>query len=114
MCATVWSKPTYLSIDELQADPKLARLLPREVAYRFHALPVAEQGGRITVVMANPEDGEALSAIAGVLGREPCVVQGDAQTIDASLARVWSQVLRTSLTLLVCRAEGPAGDRLRA
>lgn len=113
MCARAWARPTYLSLDELRADPTLARLLPLELAYRFHALPVAEQGGRITVVMADPEDSEALSAIARVLGRTPCVVQGDAQTIDASLARVWGQEPRDGLQLLVCREEGPKGDGLK-
>lgn len=114
MCAREWPKPTYLSLDELRADPNLARLLPPEIAYRFHALPVAEQGGRITVVMADPEDDEALSAIASILGREPCVVQGDARTIDASLARLWGRVPHDKLRLLVCAPDGPAAGRLDA
>lgn len=112
MCAREWPKPTYLSLDELRADPNLARLLPPEIAYRFHALPVAEQGGRITVVMADPEDDEALSAIASILGREPCVVQGDARAIDASLARLWGRVPHDKLRLLVCAPDGPAASRL--
>jgi len=114
VCAREWPKPTYLSLDELRADPNLARLLPPEIAYRFHALPVAEQGGRITVVMADPEDDEALSAIASILGREPCVVQGDARTIDASLARLWGRVPADKPRLLVCAPEGPAAGRLGA
>ena len=114
MCAREWPKPTYLSLDELRADPNLARLLPPEIAYRFHALPVAEQGGRITVVMADPEDDEALSAIASILGREPCVVQGDARTIDASLARLWGRVSPDKLRLLVCASDGPTAGRLGA
>ncbi len=114
MCARAWAKSSYLSLDELRADPTLARLLPLDVAYRFHALPIAEQGGRITVVMADPEDPEALSAIADVLGREPCVVQGDMQTIDASLARVWGQAPHTRLRLVVCAAEAPEADGLVA
>jgi len=114
VCARAWPRPTYLSLDELRADPNLARLLPPEVAYRCHALPVAEQGGRITVVMANPEDSESVSAIASILGGEPCVVQGNALTIDALLARVWDQASHTDLQLLVCTAGGPAADKLGA
>ena len=114
MCARDWPKPTYLSLDELRADPNLVRLLPPEVAYRFHALPVAEQGGRITVVMADPEDDEALSAIISVLGREPTVVQGNVKTIDASLAKVWGRVPHDKLRLLVCTPEEPATGGLEA
>lgn len=114
MCPRPWSKPIHLSLDELRADPNLARLLPPEVAYRFHALPVAEQGGRITVVMADPEDGEALSAIASLLGCEPCVVQGDRETIDASLARIWGRALPDALKLLMCTDGRPPAGSLGA
>jgi len=75
---------------------------------------VAEQGGRITVVMADPEDDEALSAIATILGGEPCLVQGDAKTIDASLARVWGRVPHDGIKLLVCTPGGPAAGKLEA
>jgi hypothetical protein len=113
--ARAWPKPTYLSLDELRADPNLARLLPAEVAYRFHALPVAEQGGRITVVMADPENIEALATIAGILGSEPCVVQGDVHTIDALLSRVWGLASQGDrLALLLCTPEGDARDPLAA
>jgi len=75
---------------------------------------VAEQGGRITVVMADPEDDEAISAIASILGREPCVVQGDVRTIDAWLARFWGRVPHDRLKLLVWAPDGPAASGLGA
>jgi hypothetical protein len=114
LCVSAWSKPTYLSLDELRADPSLARLLPAELAYRFHALPVAEQDGRITVVMADPDNREAVSAITGILGREPCVVQGDLHTIDALLARVWGHASQARLKLLACAPEGSSADDWQA
>ena len=51
----------------LAAKPLVARRLPAELARRFHALPIAEDNGRITVAMADPDDVVARQAIASAL-----------------------------------------------
>ncbi len=84
-------KYPYLTLDNLTTDSRLARRLPRDLACRLHAIPVAEDGGRITVAMADPDDVEAQSAVATVLGTVPYVVKSDQAAIDALLAELWSE-----------------------
>ena len=50
------SKQKHLRLDDLMVNLKLARRLPAKLAFRHHALPVAQEKGHITVAMANPDD----------------------------------------------------------
>lgn len=84
-------KYPYLTLDNLTTDSRLARRLPRDIACRLHAIPVAEDAGRITVAMADPDDVEAQNAVATVLGTVPYVVKSDQAAIDALLAELWSE-----------------------
>ncbi len=103
-------KAAYLALDELTANPKLAQLLPPDLAHRFHALPVAEDEGRITVVMADPDDPVAREAVVTVLGPASCVVQGDPAAIDTALEELWPYEGSPGLTLLVCDFPDPVSD----
>jgi len=85
---------------KIDTNRRLAQRLPRELAYRYHALPVAEEGDRITVVMADPDDPEAACAVAAALGTLPYLVQSDPEAIDAMLDQVW--LVEDRLHLLVC------------
>lgn len=96
----------YLSLDQLTPNPKLARRLPAELAWRFHALPLAEDHGTITVVMADPDDDAAREAILAALGPSACVVQGDPAAIDALLSEIWGAETG-AVSLAVCTGEGP-------
>jgi nucleotide-binding universal stress UspA family protein len=95
-------KIAYLTLDELTADPKLARRLPPDLAWRCHALPLAEDNGRVTVAMADPEDTEAREAVVAALGPKSCVVKGPSSAIDARLAEIWGEEARRPLKLTVC------------
>jgi len=100
----------YLALDDLTADPRLARRLPRDLAFRYHALPVAEDGGRLTVAMADPEDPVAQAAVVSALGATPYVVQSDLAAIDALLAELWPEKPSPSLHLLVFPGSRPNVD----
>jgi nucleotide-binding universal stress UspA family protein len=104
----------YLALDRLVANPRLARRLPPELAWRFHALPVAEHEGRITVAMANPDDPEAREAVATSLGPASCMVQADPFAIDALLAEVWGRWTSRSLGVSVCAFPAPVADEVLA
>lgn len=100
----------YLALDDLTADLRLARRLPRDLAFRYHALPVAEDGGRLTVAMADPEDPVAQAAVVSALGATPYVVQSDQAAIDALLAELWPEKPSPSLRLLVFPGSRPNVD----
>jgi len=115
-----WRHGPYLAIDRLTANPALVRRLPAETARRFHALPLAEDGGSVTVAMANPDDAGARQAVTAVLGSDVCLVQADPSTIDALLAQVWgaeedlspTSALRSVSGLWACGVGGPLPDEV--
>jgi len=105
-------KTAYLTLDELTADPNLARRLPPDLAWRYHALPLAEDNGRVTVAMADPHNAKAREAVVAALGPKSCVVKGSALTIDARLAEIWGDEARRRLKLEVCAFPDPLPDVL--
>jgi nucleotide-binding universal stress UspA family protein len=111
------SKTTYLALDQLAENRRLARRLPLDLARRFHALPLAEDNGRVTVAMADPANAEARAAVVSALGPLSCVVQGDATAIDTLLSRIWATEADCRPSLLVCAfpepISGQAADYIR-
>jgi len=102
------SSIAYLALGELDTDPRIARRLPAELARRLHALPIAEDGDRITVAMADPADETARNALSAALGTATCVVQADQTAIDLRLGEIWPAKPERPLALTVCGASGPA------
>jgi nucleotide-binding universal stress UspA family protein len=103
----------YLTLDNLAVNRGLARLLPRILAFRYHALPVAKDNGHITVAMADPDDKTACQAIATALGAELYAVQGDPTTIDKLLAEIWAEETKQTLHLLAYHQAGPITGELQ-
>jgi nucleotide-binding universal stress UspA family protein len=101
-----------LAYDQLAIEPELARRLPLDLAWRYHALPLAEDRGRVTVAVANPDDAQARDAILAALGPESCVVRGDPLAIDAWLAQLWGDTAPGHLKLQVCAFPDPLPDEL--
>ncbi len=89
-------RTTFLNLTHLAPDRAVTQRLPLDVARHCRALPVAEDGGVVTVVMAEPADRLARQAVLAALDQraaktgEPSpqvyFVQGDATRIDAWLA----------------------------
>lgn len=100
-------KTAHLTLDELTTNPELARRLPLDLARRFHAVPLAEDSGRVTVAMADPDDMAAREAIAGILGPALYVVQADPSTIDTLVTEIWGEENSRPLDLAVCDAPRP-------
>jgi nucleotide-binding universal stress UspA family protein len=97
----------HLALQSLALEPRLARRLPAELARRFHALPLAEDRGRITVAMADPSDPAAREAITAALGSTACVVRCDAEAIDSLLSQIWGTGARRPLKVVACAVSSP-------
>lgn len=98
-----------LALETVAIDLRLARRLPPAVAFRYHALLLAEGKSGITVAMANPHDQTALEAVTAALGKRPYVVQSEAAAIDIRLAEIWPEQPSNSSNLLVyhrCNSNG--------
>jgi nucleotide-binding universal stress UspA family protein len=107
VAATYLERREHLAFKDLALEPRLARRLPAELARRFHALPLAEDHGRITVAMADPNDPVAREAVTAALGPTACVVRCDADAIDSLLNQIWGAEARQSLRVLACVCPGP-------
>jgi len=92
----------FLEDDGLRVNPRFASLLPPDLAYRYHALPVAGIGDQITVAMADPGDSEARQVISNVIGSSTCVVQTNQDTIDRLINEFWEKPANPSMILLSC------------
>jgi nucleotide-binding universal stress UspA family protein len=104
----------YLDFNRLEAISRLAGLLPPDLACRYHALPVAEDGERITVAMADPGDKDAREAIMAVLGPSACFVRADAQVIDSLLAKFWEKASSPTSELLLWASTRAFADEIEA
>jgi len=89
----------FLHLDCIKTEHHLMRLLPEEVAYRYHAVPVSTDGNRIAVAMASPEDNLACAAVTSAFGRPVSLVQADPREIDQRLAELWPPTMSTTETL---------------
>jgi hypothetical protein len=90
----------YLELNRLEPNLQLARLLPPDLALRYHALPVAKDGERITVAMAAPDDLNAREVVLTALGKSTCIVQADINTIDGILEDLWHENVSHTLNFL--------------
>jgi nucleotide-binding universal stress UspA family protein len=90
----------FLSLSHLSIDPALARQLPRKLAYYYLAIPVAEDGERLSVVMENPENRAAVRILQLALGRTIVPVRGNVSEIKATLHLLWPQEAATEPCIL--------------
>jgi len=104
----------HLALSELELNRRLARRLPPALARRYHALPLAQDNGHITVAMANPNDLLARAAITTALGKPLYVVHSDRVDIDHRLAELWPDRVNQPLSLLVYDAAGPGAGEVTA
>jgi nucleotide-binding universal stress UspA family protein len=109
-------KSNHLVLENLTLDPVLARRLPRGLACRYCALPVAEdkENGCLTVAMADPDDNVACEALKTVLDTPPYVVRCDPAEINARLAEIWPQEEQCLLRVLVCTQDSTIADEVQA
>jgi nucleotide-binding universal stress UspA family protein len=112
MAVTSLTRIAHLQLDDFAVNVALARRLPAAIARRFNAVPVAEDNGRVTVAVADPDDTLAREAIAGALGASSCVVGCDPQLIDALLAQVWPEERYNERQFLVCAHASPQADEV--
>ena len=94
-----------LDIDDFVANPKLAELIPVNLALRYRSLPIADSGGTVTGVMADPGNLAAQERIRGVIGRPMKVVRGDEAVIETLIAELWPGHSHACLHLAVLLIE---------
>jgi nucleotide-binding universal stress UspA family protein len=107
------TKPS-LTLTAPVLKPILARRLSPAVAFRYRAVPVAEEAGRITVAMADPNDPTALAAVRSELGSQSYAVHCEAPLIDAMLAAIWPPPVYRAMRVMVWGQPGPVTAEVQA
>ncbi len=77
-----------IHFSQIKPDPAIADLIPRDLARRFRALPVAQNNGTLTVAMADPTNVVAIDAIAQITGRHIDVVTATERDVLNALDRL--------------------------
>ena len=102
------------TLSDILIDPEIARRLSSALAYRYLAVPIAEECGRVTVLIADPYNQEAVAEIAAALHHSPYLVKSDPATITNLLHQVWPETQTAILRLLVATPPGPIAAPFRA
>lgn len=82
----------YVDLDEIRIDRRVIKLLPPEIAYHYHALPIATDGRQVTVAMASPGDDTASRVIESAIDAPICLIRADLCEIDHRLHRMWPEI----------------------
>ena len=72
----------FIRLAEVAFDPSITETVSEEIAKRYRVIPVQDEGGSLTIAIADPLDFEALDTLPHAIGRElnlVCVTQQDIQ-----------------------------------
>jgi type IV pilus assembly protein PilB len=99
----------FVDLREITVDPAAASLVPENLAARYAAVPIAFDGDRLVVAMADPANVLAIDDIRAITGREVIPKVATRGDVEEAINRLAS--LNTSVTDL---AELAAEDSLDA
>lgn len=75
----------YIDLEHTPIAPDLFERIPDDVARRFRAVPVADDGTYLTVAVADPLDFEVLDGLPHIIGREINPVCATASAIELTI-----------------------------
>lgn len=108
------ARARHLTLAGLTVNLSLVRRPALVVACRYHALPVVEANGCITVAMADSDDPVAQEAMVSALNAPSHVATGNPTTIDALFTEFGPDLLHRSPRLLNCTHASPVDDEVSA
>jgi len=77
----------FVDLGDFAVDPTAVALVPDTLARRYSAIPIAWDGGRLIVAMADPSNVFAIDDIRAITGRDVVAVVSTRASIDAALDR---------------------------
>lgn len=91
----------FLEMEMIDSSPRLAQMLPFQVADRYHAIPVAEEQGRMTIALACPENREAREKIIQEIKTPVTFVRSSREEIDQLIASCYQESLKRSVSFMI-------------
>lgn len=86
-CIGVQHGIQFIDLAKTQIDPKIARLITREIALRYKAIPIGNSLNAIKIAMANPLDVHAVDNIGRIINAELMVMIATEEDILATITR---------------------------
>ena len=83
----------YIDLEHTPIAPDLFERIPDDVARRFRAVPVADDGTYLTVAVADPLDFEVLDGLPHIIGREINAVCATASAIELTINQNYGEDL---------------------
>lgn len=81
----------FVDLNQIEFDHEVGQMLPADIAYRYHVLPVASDGKQVTIAMANPEDPDACRIVKSLIHAPVFLIQADNDEIDYLLQQLWPE-----------------------
>jgi len=82
-----------LELARLEIDPHIVRLIPREMARRFHLVAVAQENDALLVAMEDPLDVIATDTVAANTGYEIRPAAADKDEIQTAIDKYYGETL---------------------
>ncbi len=79
----------YIAVTRHAIDPEVARLIPVDVAYRNHLVPLDRIGNIVSVVTLSPLDAKVRREVEALTGCHVAMFISTASEIDQALARAY-------------------------
>ncbi len=79
----------YLRLVDVKIDPRVARLISKEMAARYRVVPIAEEDGRLVLAMSDPLDVYAADEVSFTTGKEVKAVVMNALDIERAISQVY-------------------------
>ncbi len=70
VCLADYLSLPFIELQDYSIDPEVVELVPKELAYKYHVMPVFRIENNLTVAMSNPGDVHAMDAIRRETGLE--------------------------------------------
>lgn len=81
---------SYISSKDIEIDLTLETAFPRETAERYRAIPLEDDGTRLTVALANPRDIRALDDLRLISGKAIIPVMTSENAISEGITQLYS------------------------
>ncbi len=79
-----------VDLDTYRVDPSAAKVLSRQLAARYHVVPIGRKFGAPVIAIADPTDVVAVDTLRATVGREFISVVARSEQIDRCIDRVYA------------------------
>ncbi|ERP31601.1 type IV-A pilus assembly ATPase PilB [Chitinivibrio alkaliphilus ACht1] len=96
----------HVILDQIKVKKALTSIIPKELCKKYNILPIYEQGGVITIAMADPTNLRTMDHIKFMTGKEIDAVMASEKEIQKAIERVYEDKMKQMSDLLHHAGQG--------